>query len=301
MTNSTESTAPVVRLGVAFVPTMAPESLRSYVRAAEEAGLDEFWVWEDCFKQSGLASAAAALAFTERIRVGVGLMPVPLRNVALTAMEVATLARQFPGRFVAGVGHGVQDWMGQAGARVESPMTLLREYTSALRRLLAGEEVSVEGRYITLDGVRLDWPPTTVPPLLLGGAGPKTLRLAAELGDGTLLATALTDGEIGGICELVRGVRNEADPAVPHDIVACHITATGPGAAERLEREVGIWRTTPAEGPVGVAGDAAEVAASLRRLADAGITAVAIQPTADEPDVAAFVRFLGEEVKPLLG
>jgi len=52
---------------------------------------------------------------------------VPLRNVALTAMEIATLARLFPGRLTAGIGHGVQDWMGQAGAKVESPMTLARE------------------------------------------------------------------------------------------------------------------------------------------------------------------------------
>ena len=57
---------------------------------------------------------------------------MPLRNVALTAMEIATLARLFPGRLTVGVGHGVLDWMSQVGGRVESPMTLLREYTAAL-------------------------------------------------------------------------------------------------------------------------------------------------------------------------
>ena len=61
-------------------------------------------------------------------RVGIGLMPAPLRNVATAAMEIATLERLFPGRFVPVVGHGVQDWMGQIGARAESPLTLLREY-----------------------------------------------------------------------------------------------------------------------------------------------------------------------------
>jgi alkanesulfonate monooxygenase SsuD/methylene tetrahydromethanopterin reductase-like flavin-dependent oxidoreductase (luciferase family) len=93
------------------------------------------------------------------MRVGVGLLPVPLRNVALTAMEVATLHRLFPGRVNVGVGHGVQDWMAQVGARVESPITLLREYLTALRALLAGERVSVEGRYVRLADVALDWPP----------------------------------------------------------------------------------------------------------------------------------------------
>jgi alkanesulfonate monooxygenase SsuD/methylene tetrahydromethanopterin reductase-like flavin-dependent oxidoreductase (luciferase family) len=49
--------------------------------------------------------------------------PERLRNVALTAMETAMLHRLFPGRVTVGVGHGVQDWMGQVGARVESPLT----------------------------------------------------------------------------------------------------------------------------------------------------------------------------------
>ncbi len=99
----------------------------------------------------------------ERLRVGVGLLPVPLRNPALAAMEIATVARMFPGRFLPGLGHGVLEWMAQAGAAVASPMTLLREYTAAVRALVAGERVSTAGRYVTLDGVALDWPPPTRP------------------------------------------------------------------------------------------------------------------------------------------
>ena len=83
---------------------------------------------EDCFRESGIACAAAALAWTGRLRVGVGLLPVPLRNVALTAMELASLHRMFPDRVRVGVGHGEQTWMAQVGGRVESPLTLLREY-----------------------------------------------------------------------------------------------------------------------------------------------------------------------------
>src|SRR5262245_16875271 len=120
-------------------------------RAADEAGLEELWLVEDCFLESGVATAAAVLAWTERLRVGVGLLPVPLRNVALTAMEVSTLERLFPGRLRLGIGHGVQSWMDQVGAKVESPMTLLREYLETLRALLRGERVTTKGRYVRLD------------------------------------------------------------------------------------------------------------------------------------------------------
>ena len=51
----------------------------------------------------------------------------------------------------------------------------------------------------------------------------------------------------------------------------------------------------------GVAGDAAAIAAAVDRWAAAGADTVVLQPTADEPDPAGFVRFVAQEVKPLLG
>ena len=81
-----------------------------------------------------------ALASTERLTVGIGVLPAPLRNVVATAMEIATLDAMFPGRVRLGIGHGVQDWMRQAGAAVASPLTLMREYVTALRDLFAGRE-----------------------------------------------------------------------------------------------------------------------------------------------------------------
>ncbi|WP_066638263.1 LLM class flavin-dependent oxidoreductase [Serinicoccus hydrothermalis] len=185
----------MTHVGVIFPPDQPPERLREVAQAAEAAGLDELWLWEDCFKEAGISAAAAALAWTTRLKVGVALLPVPLRNVTLTAMEIATLARLFPGRFLPAVGHGVLDWMGQAGARVESPMTLLREYVEALQALLASETVTASGRYVRLDAVALDWPPEQVPPVLVGAYRPKTLALAGELGDGVVVdrAEALPD------------------------------------------------------------------------------------------------------------
>jgi alkanesulfonate monooxygenase SsuD/methylene tetrahydromethanopterin reductase-like flavin-dependent oxidoreductase (luciferase family) len=149
----------MTRLGVVFLPQLAPERLREVAEAADEAGLEELWLWEDCFFESGIASASAALAWTERLRVGIGLLPVPLRNVALTAMEIATMQRLFPGRVRVGVGHGVQSWMGQVGARAGSPVSLLREHLGALRALLDGQELTTNGRYVKLERVKLDWPP----------------------------------------------------------------------------------------------------------------------------------------------
>jgi alkanesulfonate monooxygenase SsuD/methylene tetrahydromethanopterin reductase-like flavin-dependent oxidoreductase (luciferase family) len=115
---------------------------------------------------------------------------VPLRNVAITAMEIATLHRLFPSRVDVGVGHGVQDWMAQVGAGADSPMTLLREYLAALPALLRGERVTVAGHYVRLDGVALNWPPALAPAVLAGATGPRSLQLSGEAADGTILTAA---------------------------------------------------------------------------------------------------------------
>jgi alkanesulfonate monooxygenase SsuD/methylene tetrahydromethanopterin reductase-like flavin-dependent oxidoreductase (luciferase family) len=286
----------MTKLGINFVPTLPPSRLRPLARAADQAGLDELWVWEDCFKESAVASAAAALAWTERITVVISLMPVPLRNAALCAMELANLSGMFPGRLIAGLGHGVQEWMGQVGARMESPLTLLEEYATAVRRLLAGERVTTDGRYVRLDEVALDWPPATPPPLMLGGTGPKSVAQAARLGDGNLLSAALTDEEIADICALIAAHRSRSQ----HSVLAPLIAATGPEAQHRVAAEVPRW-FRPADIGIGVAGDAAEIAGAVRRLAGLGVTSVGIQPTEDEPDLEGFLGFLGQEVKPLVG
>src|ERR671910_2316410 len=86
-------------LGVVARPQLPPERLRSVVETADAVGLDELWLWEDCFLAGGIATSAMALSWSSRVKVGLGLVPVPLRNPALAAKELATLCRAFPGRF----------------------------------------------------------------------------------------------------------------------------------------------------------------------------------------------------------
>ena len=288
-------------LGAVFRPQLAPERLRSVARLADEAGLEELWLWEDCFREGGISTAAAALAWTERIKIGVGLLPVPLRNVAITAMEAATLHRMFPGRPILAVGHGVQDWMGQVGARVESPVTLLREHLDALRALLRGEMVTVEGRYVKLDDVALDWPPAEPVPVIAGATGPRSLRLAGESADGTLLTASTPPDGVRRARQLIDEGRESAGRTqdAAHQVVVYLLTATGADGPARLRAELeeeGLGSVPD----LGVAGDARTVAQAVRRLADAGADTVVLQPTGDEPDPEGFVRFAAEEVRPLV-
>ena len=287
-------------LGAVFLPQLPPERLKDVARAADNSGLEELWLWEDCFFESGIASAAAALAWTGRVRIGVGLLPVPLRNAALTAMEIATLHRMFPGRVQVGVGHGVLDWMAQVGARAGSPLTLLREQLVALRALLRGEEVTTDGRYVHLDQVALDWPPVTPPAVLAGATGPRTLRLSGELADGTILTASTTADGVRQARRLIDEGRSAAGRTDAHPVTVYLLTATGPGAAERLRAASRHGQGGDPPGWPGAAGDAQAIADAVRRHAEAGADSVILQPTADDPDPEGFIRFVAQDVRPLV-
>ncbi|MFF5298608.1 LLM class flavin-dependent oxidoreductase [Streptomyces sp. NPDC013161] len=286
-------------LGAVFRPQLPPERLRAVVRLADASGLEELWLWEDCFREGGISAAAAALAWSGQVRVGVGLLPVPLRNVAITAMEVATLDRLFPGRAIVGVGHGVQDWMGQVGARAESPVTLLREHLDALRALLRGERLTTDGRYVKLDDVALDWPPAGPVEILAGATGPRTLRLSGAAADGTILTASTPPDGVRRARRLIDEGRESVGRTEPHKVVVYLLTATGPDAAARLRAELADEGVESVP-DLGVAGDAGTVAKAVQRLAEAGADTVVLQPTGDEPDPEGFVRFAAEEVRALV-
>lgn len=286
----------MTRIGAVFSPYQhAPEAFEPAVHAAEAAGVPELWIWEDCFRESAFASVGAALAWTKNLKIGLGIAPMPLRNVALTAMEIATVERIFPGRFFPGLGHGVQTWMGQAGVRADSPLTLMAEYFPALRALLAGDEVTVSGRYVNLDKVRLEYPPAVAPIIYGAGVGPKSLALSGKVAEGVILVGGQSIAEAAG---QIAAVREGAGPDATTDIVAYVTAAFGPGSQELVSAdfsEQGIADDRALWGSV------ADVAAGVARFAAAGADAVILTPAEGEPDFHGFLSAVGEVARLVAG
>jgi alkanesulfonate monooxygenase SsuD/methylene tetrahydromethanopterin reductase-like flavin-dependent oxidoreductase (luciferase family) len=162
-------------------------AVAEYARQLEAAGIEQLWLIEDCFYTAGVSLAATALAVTDRIAVGIGILPAVARNPAITAMEIATLCNIAPGRLRPGIGHGVQAWMGQMGVRPASPLAALDETITVVKRLLAGDEVTFDGKQVHLDSVRLDQAPEVVPAVLAGVQQERSLALAGRVADGVIL------------------------------------------------------------------------------------------------------------------
>ena len=214
--NSAPSTPAI---GVIFHPKFPPEKLAEYARKAEAAGFDELWLWDDCFLPGAFTSAAIALSATEKLKVGIGLLPATAYNPLFAAMEITTLARVFPNRILPGFGHGVGTWMTQIGAAPKSSLRSLDETVNAIRQLLAGELVTIQGEQVKLDQVQMQLTPEVVPPLYIGAMREKSLRLAGRVGDGVILTGMSSPAYVRWAKEKIRAGAAETGCSQPRVVV----------------------------------------------------------------------------------
>jgi alkanesulfonate monooxygenase SsuD/methylene tetrahydromethanopterin reductase-like flavin-dependent oxidoreductase (luciferase family) len=294
---------------------MTPENIARTARKAEELGFGELWFSEDCFFTGAMAGVTSALAATRELPVGIGIASAMTRHPALFAMEVATMSRLFPGRVWPGVGLGVPLWLEQMGLMPRSPLTALRECVVNLRRLLAGDEVTMDGAVFSFDRVELTHKPQEEMPLYMGLVNEKGLRLSGEIADGTVLsvlagttyvgwareqivAGAATSGRTGHhrvTTYVLYGVDRDARAAKEklRDATAFYLEAMPDNALGRvygIVDEVGAMlrrggaKAVAREMPdawlddLVVAGDPDEVASKLRALLDAGSDSIGLWP-----------------------
>ncbi|MEV0727206.1 LLM class flavin-dependent oxidoreductase [Polymorphospora sp. NPDC050346] len=319
-------------IGVMYRCENAPENLPAYARLVERAGYDELWVVEDCFFTGAVSAAAVALACTERLRVGIGILPAAFRNPALAAMELANLCRLFPGRVLPGFGHGVGGWLEQVGAAHPSPLAVLGETVQAVRALLAGETVTVDGRYARLTDVALEFPPAQVPPLSLGVRAERSMRLSGRVADGTILAEGASPAYIGWAREMIDEGRREAGRTDDHRLTVyvdfefdpdrrtarreIAIRLAGgrlqPGDAELADELAAL---TAASSDVdglaaalpeawvdrfAMAGTAEQCLAAYDRIGAAGADAIVLRPPTDPQLAVAQITLAADELLPTL-
>jgi 5,10-methylenetetrahydromethanopterin reductase len=314
-------------LGVIFHPSFPPETLPDYARRAEAAGFDELWLWDDCFLPGALTSAAIALSATQRIKVGIGLMPATSINPLFAAMELTTLARAFPERILPGFGHGLARWMAQIGAAPRSSLTSLGETVDAVRRLLNGELVSVQGERVKLDRVQMHLTVDHIPPLFVGAIREKSLRLAGRVGDGTILPAMSSPAYIRWARQHIRAGMAEAGREHNRVVVYLDVKVNPDGAMARAAARRALAEWLPWEdahmNALGIAADVAafvaahgvdgvaqrmpdewldafaaagtpeQVAAGVQRVVDAGADSVVLQPLNGDPaGLDEYVRYL---------
>ncbi len=230
-----------MRYGIRFEPDWEPEDLPVLARWAEDVGYDELWFSEDLPWAGGIAMAATALACTTTLHVGLGLLPTATRNTATMAMEIAALARLAPGRLSVALGHGIPSWMQQIGAALPRPLTALQETATALRALLEGREVNLDGDHVHLQGVQLGFPPPVVPRVLLGTTGPRGLQVAGQHADGVLLPEIASPAAVRWAHERMVAARSGPGRGPGADVTVLAMASLGTTAQRRSRRYAPGW------------------------------------------------------------
>jgi alkanesulfonate monooxygenase SsuD/methylene tetrahydromethanopterin reductase-like flavin-dependent oxidoreductase (luciferase family) len=304
-----------MRVGVRYDPEWPPTRVLGFARSVEQLGYDEMWLSEDCFWAGGVAMAAAALSVTTRITVGVGLFAAAVRNPATAAMEISALAGIAPSRFTAAFGHGVRDWMEQIGGQSPAPLALLEETVTAVRRLLAGEVVTMSTQHVHLESVRLDSPPQVPPPVLVGTTGPKGLAVAGRSADGVVLpelscpaavrwarAKTKAAGRSGrtvvfaflNLDSDASAAAAAVEPAIAHLARSGHFPRFAELAGISEDDDERLDAATV--GAMAVVGDADDCANSLRRWEQSGVDTLVLFPRSD--DCTSQVERFAAEVLP---
>jgi len=267
------------------------DELVRQAREAADAGASSVW-FTQLFDHDAIMVAALAGRAVPAITVGTGVVPLYPRHPLVLASQAQTAQAAAGGRFVLGVGLGVRSLLESAyGLEYPSPADYLRDCLTVLRQALGGEQVDYEGLLV---GAHPQLPTYVAGgggvPLVVAAMGPRTLRVAGELADGTMPFLA---GPRTLATDIVPAItRSAAAAGRPAPRVIAVVPAVVTDDAERVRDLAAVrlscYRAIPsyqrvmaAEGvshPVELAlvGDEDTVAAGIRRYFEAGATDVVI-------------------------
>ena len=198
---------PTCREGTAYpVPYARPAELVPLARRAEELGFHSLWANDHLTTPNAIRATqdappsfyepivtfAAVASATSRIKLMLGVVVLPEREVILLAKQLATLDQLSGGRVMAGVGIGSYREEFEAvhpELKGANRGRILEEGIQALRSLFADRRASYRGKYIHFEDVELAPKPAQEPfPILINAHDEVALRRVGRLGDGWVVA-----------------------------------------------------------------------------------------------------------------
>jgi F420-dependent oxidoreductase-like protein len=208
---------------------------------AERLGFDSVWTAE-AYGSDALTPLTWVGALTSKIKLGTGILQMPARTPANTAMSAATLDMLSGGRVLLGLGLSgpqvVEGWHGQPYGK---PLTRTREYVEIVRRILAREEpLDFQGEEYQIPipgGTGLGKPLKLILhplrpriPIYLAAIGPRNIELAGEIADGWLPVFLAPEKESAYLQPLDAGLAKRQQPSEfdpPFDIAPTVMVVLG--------------------------------------------------------------------------
>lgn len=282
-------------------PLLRPGGAEVVGQAVEEAGLDSLWTYEHVVVPATYSSTypythagtppgsqvpdmadpliwlAWVGAHTSRLRLGTGVLILPVRNPVLLAKELATLSVLTAGRLALGIGTGwLEEEFDALGVPFSRRGARTDEYVQVMRALWGERPASFHGEFTSFEDCHIPVPPPPQVPIYVGGHSDTAARRAGRLGDGYYPAIDVAGGK--------RDVTDSLD-RLEHLIVLARRTAAECGR-EPADLDVTVhWGGVPDE-------------ASAERLVEMGVNElVSFLPTLSPEELPETVKRLRGELE----
>ncbi len=266
--------------------TLGPGGLAAAARHAEQLGFESVCM-PDLINADGspalesVVALAAAAGATYRVRLGFGVLVLPLRAIAWLAAQIATLQHVSSDRVVLGIGFGgfpsTSIWRAvgihpaDRGRRTDAALDVLP-------RLIAGEPTRLEHEpeqpVVTLA------PPARVPPLLIGGNSNVAIRRVARRGD-AWFPSLLTPETVSRGAARLRELAAEHERPAPSITVGGHVAiGDDPSARDAFARSLveDHGRAAEEAAQILMTGSPQAVAERFAAYADAGAERIVLAP-----------------------
>ncbi len=240
-----------LRTGLLILPAHEPARLADLAALAEHTGYDDFWLADERFFREVYACLALCALRTHRIRLGPCVTDPYSRHPALTATAMATLDGISNQRAVLGLGAGVSGFR-ELGVDASRSAVAIREAAELIRRLLAGEKVTAQGRVVSFADGRLDFaPPRADLPIYVASQRAAGCRVAGRVADGAIMQGAVADPLVRFFRETVHNAARQAgrDPARVALVARLNVCVADDRPAARNVMRPTIVRSLSAQRP----------------------------------------------------
>lgn len=295
--------------------------------AAEAAGFHAVYLGHHYLAQSAFIQPVPLAGYlasaTDRVRIGFGVLLVPLLNPVALAEDLATLDVLTRGRLTVGIGAGYRKRETTAfGVEWPDRLTRLAEYVPILRSLWSGETVDISGSWGEVPGASLALRPVQDggPPLWIGAFADPAIKRAARLDAPWLIGPKGNDEELARMLALYRdgltehGFSHDREyPMSREAFIADTHEAAVAGVRPHLERQYAGYKSWDDAQGIDIdryleedclVGTADEVVAKLRRWeSELGITEVSLRLQfvgASQAETMDQIARFGAEVVPQL-
>lgn len=257
-----------------------PVLIQRFLRRAEELPFVAAWCIEQVIGTIPVLESVATIAYaagiTKRLRLGIAVLLINQRNPVELAKSLASLDVLSNGRLTVGVGLGASTRHYPAyGLAPEGRVTRFRENLELMKRLWTEDRVTLQGRFSQLDNIPMEPKPVQKPhpPIWFGGHAEAALRRAVELGDGYIGAGS---APIGDFLQAIK--------LLPPDFPKAKrlYLAVGDGLPRLRDWFGAFYHKPEMADQVAVWGPPEHIADEIRRLKDAGVSHVLLNPVFDE-------------------